>query len=61
MSATETVDAPAEEEHEVEAAPEPADKKRRSNLVPALVLAVGMVAAAFLLRPPAVLARCGRR
>ncbi|HLU42929.1 MAG TPA: flagellar basal body-associated FliL family protein [Microthrixaceae bacterium] len=51
MSATETVDAPAEEEHEVEAAPEPADKKRRSNLVPALVLAVGMVAAAFLLRP----------
>ncbi len=51
MSATDIVDAPVQEQQDEELAP--AGKKRRSNLVPALVLAVGMVAAAFLLRSPA--------
>lgn len=48
MSATELEAAPVEEVAVVAA---PVEKKKRSNLVPALVLAVGMVAAAFLLRP----------
>lgn len=52
MTMTDTVEAPPSSDapDAVEAPPAPT-QKRRSNLVPALVLAVGMVGAAFLLKP----------
>ena len=53
MSATDTGTPDADEATQRSSAPEAPARKKRSNLLPAIVVAVGLVVGAFLMKPSA--------